>query len=386
MIKISKVKLVIIEAALVIGCLLFLAKAQCQSIITGLDDGNTFDSMVLDISNSLYNLKFEETNNKIDDLKKIIPDHPVVDLLYAINITWQSIPEPLPESFREIETYLDNSLEKAKKMQELEPENPEPIFFKLMSHGLLAQYYNEQGSPLKTIGEAKRAYNSIIDSFDLKDDYNEFLFSCGLYNYYRERYPQLYPAYKPFTWLFKKGDISSGIEQLDSARKETVLSRVESAHYLAYIYLRYEEKPESAIGILVPLVFEFPGNLYFKTLLLESYMMIGKLDQVSDMIDQLTSAEMNYFQLCGNAFYGILYEQYRDNDFSAKSYYDKAVKISDNYETKNINGLAMAYGGLARISDRKDNVDQAKDYYKLSAKYARTQEVKQEARQYLKDH
>lgn len=374
------------KIVLLTGCLFFVTSVQSQSIITGLKEGNSFDSMVLDISKSLYNLQFDETNDKIDDLSKIIPDHPVVDLLYAINITWQSIPEPLPERFKEIEFHLDNSLEKSKKMLESKPEDPEAVFFKLMSHGLLAQYYNEQGNPLKTIGEAKRAYNSIMDSFDLKGEYNEFLFSCGLYNYYRERYPELYPAYKPFTWLFKKGDISAGLEQLDSARKETVLSRVESAHYLAYIYLRYEENPVSAISILVPLVFEFPGNLYFKTLLLESYMTIGKLDQVSDMIDKLTSADMNYFQLCGNTFYGILYEKYRDNDSSAKRYYHQAIKISNNFETKNINALSMAYGGLARISARRNDVDQAKDYYKLSSKYARTEAVKQEARQYLKDH
>jgi tetratricopeptide (TPR) repeat protein len=369
------------------GSLIFIpGSAQSQSIITGLEGGETLDSMVMAISKSLYNLQFDETNKKIDELKEIIPEHPVVDLLYAINITWQTIPEPLPEEFSEIESHLDKSLEKSKKWLKSDPKNPEPVFFLLMSHGLLAQYYNEQGSPLKTMSEARKAYNGIIDSFSLKDDYNEFLFFCGLYNYYRERYPQMYPVYKPIIWLFKKGDITAGLEQLDSASKVTVLSRVESAHYLAYIYLRYEQKPDKAISILVPLVFEFPGNLYFKSLLLESYMTIGKLDQVSDMIEHLTSADMKYFKLCGNTFKGILFEKYQDDDISAKNYYDNAVQISNTYKTKNINALGMAYAGLARISARRNDIDQAKQYYKLSAKYARTEPVKQEAKDYLKKH
>ena len=359
---------------------------KSQSVITGLKGGETFDSMVLAISKPLYNLQFDETLEKINDLKKIIPEHPVVDLLYAINITWQTIPEPLPDNFEEIKMHLESSLAKARAWLQQDKDNPEATFFLLMSHGLLAQYYNEQGSPFKTMSEAKRAYNAIMDSFELKDDYNEFLFSCGLYNYYRERYPQLYPVYKPFIWLFRKGSIEDGLEQLESARRVTILSRVESAHYLAYIYLRYELKPVKAISILVPLVFEFPGNLYFKTLLLESYMMVGNLDTVAGMIEDLTNAESRYFKLCGNTFKGVLKETYEDNDVIAKRYYQNALTISESYEVKNINALAVAYAGLARINYRDNNVNEAKEYYKLAAKYTRTESIRKEAKEFLRSH
>lgn len=376
-----------------IGVILFLtglafmpSPVRTQSITTGLRDGDDLDARIRAISNPLYNLRFDETKAKIDELQKVLPAHPVVDVLYAINITWKALPEPLPDDFDEIRTHLNSSLKKADAWLKEDPKNPEAIFFLLVSHGLLAQQYNQQGSPLKAVSEAKKAYRSIIHSFRLKEDYREFVFSCGLYNYYRKRYPELYPAYKPLMWLFKKGNAVKGLEQLDSARKVTVLSRVESAHYLAYIYLRYEQEPTKAIKILDSLVLEFPGNLHFRSLLLESYMALGELDRVSDMINPLMSADLTYFRLCGTTFNGVLCEKYEGDDVAAKNYYSNAVKMSSSFETKNINALGTAYAGLARISARRNDVDKAKEYYELSAKCTRTETIKQEAKTFLKEH
>ena len=361
-------------------------RTEAQSLITGLNNKEEFDSLVLSISNPLYNLNFAETEKRINNLKRRIPDHPIIDLLYAINVSWQSLPEPLPEKFDIIKTYLENSIEKSELWLEKEPDSPEPIFFLLMSHGLLAQYYNEQGSTFKTMSEAKRAYNKILRGFELKEQYNEFLFSCGLYNYYIERYPQLYPAYKPFTWLFRSGDITKGLQQLDSARKVTVLARVESAHYLAYIYLRYENQPRKAINVLVPLVPEFPGNLYFKLLLLEAYTDVGKLAQVSDMIDDLSTSSRNYYKLCGNSYKGVLYEKYKFDDILAAKYFNEAINITEKLFSRDVHSLGIAYAGLARISARKKQMKEAREYYKLSLKYTDTESLRQEAKSFLKEN
>ena len=63
----SNHKLGIIGAVLFFGSLIFIpGSAQSQSIITGLEGGETLDSMVMTISKSLYNLQFDETNKKIE--------------------------------------------------------------------------------------------------------------------------------------------------------------------------------------------------------------------------------------------------------------------------------------------------------------------------------
>ena len=115
-------------------------------------------------------------------------------------------------------------------------------------------------------------------------------------------------------------------------------------------------------------------------------MTIDKLDQVSDMIQPLLTTDMNYFKLCGNSFRGVLLEVYRKDDTRAEEYYYKTLHIANSLNTKNINALAVAYAGLARINDRKNNSDKAKEYYKLAAKYSRTESIKVEAKEYVRNH
>lgn len=344
------------------------------------------DSLVMAIAAPVYNLHHDEAVRQLDALAKRIPLHPIVDMLYAMNIMWGTMPDPEPENFPEIEEHLLLTISKAQQMLDNNEDDPEAIFFQLMAHGLLAQYYSEQRSTFKALREAKRAYNGVISGFSLKEENIEFYFPSGLYNYYREKYPILYPVYKPFVWIFRNGNMEEGLNQLHYASQNAIISKVESTRYLAYIYLRYEAEPAKAYDLLAPLVSLYPRNLYFHTLLLEAYMMMQKLDEAIDSINYLILSNKWYYRMNGLTFMGILEEKNNNNPAYAKSFYSRAVALGDSHKNEGMHAKSLAYAGLARISDLENDVSMAKKYYKKASKLAQIEAVRKESAAYLKNH
>ena len=133
---------------------------------------------------------------------------------------------------------------------------------------------------MKAVGEASRAYTLLKRGFDLTDQYPEFLFASGIYNYFREAYPRINPFVKPFIWFFRSGDIEKGINQLKEAAGNTVLSRVEAHMYLGYIFLRYEENPKEAQSYMFQLMNEYPENPYIQCKYLESLNIPGSYQDI----------------------------------------------------------------------------------------------------------
>lgn len=365
--------------------ILFCNSAQSQGQYS-IRNNKKLDSLVMSISDPIYNLDFNEAERRIDILNEHIPDHPIIDLLHALNIMWATMPDPEPPNFEQIESHLYRSIENAKGMLQLNKDDPEAIFFQLMAHSLLAQYYNMQGGAFKALGQARKAYKGVVSGLTRQDDYVEFYFSSGLYNYYREKYPELYPVYKSFVWVFRRGDMEKGLDQLHYSVQNTILSRVEATHYLAFIYLRYEEMPQKAFDILDPLVTTYPPNLYFKILLLESLLMLNELDKGTGAIKDLTSSENWYYKMNGLVFSGILEEKQNGNYTKARSDYLNAIHLGESHKDQALVARSLAYLGMGRISEMADNFEEAKKYYKKASKVAQTSSVKDESDAYLKNH
>ncbi len=344
------------------------------------------DSIVSEISKSLYNQDYDGTKIKIDQLSKQLPEHPIVDLLYALNIVWKTIPDGNPKEFPEMERHLKNSIEKAELILDFNKEDVESTFFLLMAHGLLAQYYGEQGSSFKAISEAKRAYNSVIKGIDMKEQYHEYYFSSGLYNYFREKQPQLHPVYKTFVWIFRSGSIEKGIAQLKYARKNAVLSKVEAGHYLAYIYMRNENDPEAAKVILNELLDEYPNNTYFKMLKVECLDMTDQVKEIKYYLDEFLNHKQEYVRMFGNAYCGVFAEKGEGDQRRALHFYRNTLEIGKKFEDSGNHPKSVAYAGLGRIADANNDEKGAIAFYKNARKIATAPKILEEAKAYLKNH
>jgi tetratricopeptide (TPR) repeat protein len=335
----------------------------------------------------IYNTESEQAEKYIRQTEKLMPQHPVGPMMRALNINWSANPiEADTEEFRKLIGHLQLSLDRTKNYLKNDPENMEAVFFAMAIYSWLAQFYDEDGQTFKALNAAKNAYQYMKVGFDMLDQSPEFYFSTGLYNYYRVQYPESNPVYKPFLWFFREGNKELGLSQLDHASSEAIFTRAEASMYLAHIYLRYEDKPSQAVTYSSELVQRFPGNIFFKINYTEALLAAAEYNKAYPIIQKLLKEEKLFYRMSGEIFYAIYYEKHLKDTEVAKIWYRKSLESGKNLGARANNKKSLAYAGLARIAAANRQVDQARDYYRTAMKLAQYDEVKNEAKHYLRNN
>ncbi len=315
--------------------------------------------------------------------EQLLPNHPVAPLMRAIGLLWSNIPTISPELFAEMESKLDSAVIFA---EALDPalENPEMIFFAMSAHGLLAEYYADQGQTMKAVSEASKAYGLVKKGFDLIEEYPEFLFTTGLYNYFIERYPEKHPIYKPFIWFFRSGDKQLGLVQLQTAAENSLITKVEAHVYLSYIYLRYEYEPEKAQEYLSSLCRMYPKNFYAKAKYLESLVNPEDFRNAPlQMIYSMIRHENDYYKLAGYVFLAYYEEIIIKNLSKAEYAYRKGLEYGEKLPSHGEYFKSFGYLGLGRVLDQLEKEEEAKYMLYQSLKYSETEQITEEARELL---
>lgn len=314
---------------------------------------------------AVYNSRFEESAQMIRDLENYSPDHPAVSFLKALQLYWKHFPitdkHPRAPEFIEL---MENSIISAEKMADRYEDNLEAIFFDMFSRAFLAMFWADNGSPGKVFPHLNRMYRHAMEGFELKDEFVEFYFSTGLYNYYIEAYPEKHPAYKPVAALFQDGDREAGLKQLEYCAQNAVFLQVEARFFLALLYLNYEKNLDKASELLSGLYRQFPQNPFYTGKYLEVLLFNRKyffapiiLKRLKDWGDPY--ALFQYHLL--NAYYLEKSEKKYEEAFRE---YEKALVLSEKFGefTRSANGIA--YMGLGRYYLRKGNNSQANSYFR----------------------
>ena len=328
----------------------------------------------------IYNLEQDSGAHYISKVNRELPGHPVVALMEGIQLLWNHLPILEDEIFDQFIGKMQETVNRAQAMNGDDGENPEALFFELAARGLMAEYYADRDDYRKALSEATKAYALVKRGFELTDQISEFLFTTGLYNYFREKYPQMYPIYKPFVWIFKSGDQELGLEQLDRATRETVVSRIEAHIYISYIYLRYEDTPQRAQEYLSFLVDQYPNNLYLISKYLEAFRDEVHIKKVSlQNIRKLMQSQKPYFQMAGNVFMGLYEEKVNYNSQEAFNLYAEGMRQGELLTSHGEFFKSLGYLGMGRIlaADRPDAADR---YLQKALQYAETKDVKKESR------
>lgn len=332
----------------------------------------------------IYNLQEDSALYYIDKVKQELPDHPLVPLMEGLQMLWMNIPVLSDSIFDAFILKMQVAVEKSQSLEGGVDNSDEALFFELAARGLMAEHYAEQDLYMKALSEANKAYGLIKKGFEKTDEISEFLFTSGLYNYFREKYPQIYPIYKPFVWVFKSGDKALGLQQLHEATYKTIISKIEANIYISYIYLRYEDTPEKAQEYLSFLVAQYPNNLYLLTKYLESLRAPEYLDllPLKDII-KLQKSHRHYFRLAGNVFRGLYEERINRDNSKAFSFYSKGIEEGKSILNKGEFYKSLGYLGMGRIlhGSRKET---SKIYLNKALEFAETKDVKKEARSLLR--
>jgi hypothetical protein len=340
--------------------------------------------MVKEALQYIYNLEYEKAEPIINALEGRIGEHPGFPLLQAVYTNWKD--RPLKEGTKGYENfglYLNRTLEMSEEILEQDEGDVEGIFFSLAAYGFLAQMHADAGNNMKALSAAKNAYHYIKMGFDLADEYPEFYFPGGIYNYYRVRYPEENPFYKSFMWVFKDGDKALGLQMLKTGVEQSVFTKAECLTYLCHIYLRYEDVPAVSLQYAEQLRMLYPQNLNFIALTAEGLIRMQKYTEIMTYIQQLRESDNKYYQYIGEIFYGIYLEQSLKDMSGATAAFNRAQDISESKDVNILHYDSMLLLGMGRINQKMGNESTARGYFKLAAKYAEYGIVREEAKAYL---
>lgn len=332
----------------------------------------------------LYNYEFKEADGYFQQIKAKYPKHPVTPLLSAFQLQWQNIPiEQNPKLLEQYIVLLEKCQSIAETMLNDPSKKAEAIFFLVASHGYVALVLNHKKEQVKAANEARKAYSYLKDGKQLIEKNPEFLFTSGLYNFYRIQYPETHPIVKPVMVFLDEGNKKLGLNQLEQAVQKSVFSRIEAAYYITGVNLKYESNYPKALIYSTWLYDKYPNNTLYLMRHTESLIMSGKFDEAKPLIQDLKKNRDKVYVLAGILFEALVYEKDNKNDRLAAETYLNVIKMQQNNAfTKDY--YAMAYAGLARISIRSGNNKRAEDLYKRCLDFAEYKSTMTEARRFLK--
>ena len=353
----------------------FLGWAQAPIM----DDKPAYDSVrkAIDL---IYNYQFEKAETTLRHVKARYGNHPGYHLSYCILYFWRFF--PIGTRPKEYQVYLKTLhlvARQAEKMQEKNPKSPEPVFYSMMANLLMARHNSEEGEYIKAVGEARNAYAYIKQGFDLKSQYPDFYFSTGLYNYYREAFPENHPLYKPFTVFFTEGNKSLGIKELEVASVKSVFTRAEALIFLSVIHLRDLYNVPLALKYSTQLHEAFPFNWLFAVIYTECLIESKKYDAAEPFVSKLLMRTETSSLIAGYYLKGLL-ERKDNRDESARWNFQKALSYAKGKDRVSKGFIGLCYNELAKIAYAEGKREQAKKYFKLALEHCTFRKVKNDAK------
>jgi hypothetical protein len=313
--------------------------------------------------NQVYNCDFEAAENTLVYLRSSYPSHPVTSFFEGLIYYWKYYPlipgNPGAADFEEV---MEETWQRSRLLKE-EGNETEGVFFELMSRSFIVMYYADNGSSSKAISHLGKIYRDIMASFDLQQEFNEFFFITGIYNYYREVYPEAHPVYKPAAMFFRKGDKARGLEMLRYAADETNFMKVEAALFLSLIYINFENKVDSAVMYASRLHRDYPDNGYFLSKYTEMLLVDEQYEEALDPIMQLMSLD-GYNKMKGTILMGMYEEKKLKNAEKSRIYYEEGLRLAEAFDERANYIKAYAFIGLSRYFHEKGDEKQARAYRK----------------------
>ncbi|MCG8700120.1 MAG: hypothetical protein MI922_18835 [Bacteroidales bacterium] len=314
----------------------------------------------------VYNFDFEDGRLIAEKLRKEYPGHPAYYLFEAIYTYWADFPvTTAKKSGEKYTTFLEKTVELSDGMLNKDEDDSEALFYNMISRLMLMQFWADNRQPTEVVPHITSTYRKMMKGRELTEELQDFNFSSGIYNYYRVAYPENYPFYKAFVFLFPKGDKKKGIQQLKQAWKQAIFVSPEAMSFLAYIYIYFENDGQEGKQFSQQLVDKYPNNPLYISYHIQMLLLEKQYYKASIYVNDLKlKADTNsYFNACWRAYQGIIEEHHHQNYSKAEKEYRNAVRFANEVGSFANTPKSFGYFGLSRIHKRKGQLDKV-EYYK----------------------
>lgn len=348
--------------------LLFLSSLPLNAQL--LQDSTALNLVKEDID-YIYNLQFNEASKVYPKIVSLYPGHPIVLLLKGIMTYWENYPmlhsNPSHVAFEE-------DMRQCIKLSETN-QNPdheaEYLLADLCARGMLLSFYSDNDLIMEVTPLTISSYKYLRHAFDFSAVCTDLYYFTGVYKYYREAYPKIYPVYRSLALLFPPGNMETGLKELQKAARNSIVLRAESYSMLTWIYLCFENKYPESLYYCKILYEKYPQNELFLNTYIRNLLLMKYYSEAEKLLSFATSTEKSkFFQAQLIILKGILEEKKYLNNKLAQQYFNTGINEISLFGKYGNEYAAYAYFGLSRLSDGKDEKRARKIYRREAMKLA----------------
>ena len=314
-----------------------------------------YDTAAIDqVSRSIshiYKSEFDLAEDVIDSINSKYPGHPATYLLKGFLINWENYPL-LP--FSPARKSYESQLQTGYRIAEAEDgwsDNPELLLISLCSRGLLMLLYSENEMSSELIPYVPPTYRGIRKAFEYTSVFADLCYYTGIYNYYREAYPEQHPIYKAVAFLFPHGDKEKGLEDLIHTAENAILLGPEAYSILSWICIQYENDFPRALYYSETVFNQYPENPWFRAEYLKNLFLVKDYDKAEEIIKTSSGIKNDYFTCQMAIFKGLLQEKKYNEYVLAEEYYQKAIRCLEYYGPRGETFSEFGTDGLKRVRD-----------------------------------
>lgn len=313
----------------------------------------------------IYNFEFDKARETARQLIISCPGHPVNHFLNGMIIYWENYPlRPGSQEQKEFVRSMNDCIRICEE-RKITDNYPEILLSNLGARGMLLQFYADNNLSDDVFPIAKTTYRLIRQSFDYTSFYDDFYFFTGLYNYYREAYPEARPVYKVVALFFPKGDKPKGLIEMRRAARTSIMLKAESAYFLSHIYIHFEANFQMAYAYTRYLNEMYPGNLQYLASNIKNLLLLKKYDEAETVLTSSTAREKNLFYAAqADIFKGIIQEKKYRDPARAKQFYNKGLSKISMFGYYGNEYAAYANFGLSRLAELEGDKTGRKTYRK----------------------
>lgn len=312
----------------------------------------------------IYNMRFSEAGETCDMISSKYPDHPVVYLLRGMIIYWENYPLLTNSATHtEFEDQMYLCIDKSEKFA-VENE-AEYLLTNLCARGSLLAFYSGNGLMSRVYSLGRTSYRYVRRSFSYTEAFPDFNFFTGLYNYYREAYPDAHPVYKPLVAIFPRGNREKGMNELHTAFKESIFLKAEAATFLSSNYKYFENDFRNASAFSRAIYREYPRNTVYRLNCIEDLLLTKNYNEAEKLINSPAAKTYNgYYKAQLTILRGVLLEKKYNDLIQAEQDYLKGAEAISEYNKYGEQYAAYAYFGLSRISANNNDRQTQRFYHR----------------------
>jgi hypothetical protein len=316
------------------------------------------DSQAIDILRNgmqkVYNLEFKEAESIYNTLSNLYPGHPVLSLFNGMKIYWENFPilSSSPASLR-FESEMNKCIGSSEMEDYPSPEyEAEYLLANICARGLLLLFYADNDVSGEVMSLAKRTYRPLMRSFNFTSSCSDFYYFTGVYNYYRDAYPRVYPVYKTVAFMFPQGDMELGLLQLEKCGENSLALRAEAYFILFWIRMNFETDFKAALPYSRHLVDQYPSNPLYKVCYIKNLLLLQRYDEAEKVIMKTGKADGNsFYKAVTMIFNGIIQEKkYKDKNL-ARDLYSRGISDISAFGAYGNEYAAYGYFGLSRLGE-----------------------------------